>query len=563
VRVPRPARDPLRFGFAGLATPTPVSIQPIGRAGPERSRARIALGSRSVVVTFSRTADGARVRLDALHDAPGAWSISLDLRLRPMLVATIRSDSPLPLHWGMDRVVGANPREFFTYAMRWTGRKLTGDTLRRARSGPVERAVSPVLREAAAAMAATLAPELRLSACAFAPSWRARVASVLARDQRGWLAQAARAHPGVVLFGLALGDVEETEDAGVKLLHDVAQGRRLGPALDDAVGAWARALPAWAAPSDLRTRALRGAFAAAAARRGDARARMLAAQKVLVRRAGRWCEPDLLLVPPPLRFAPEDVPPDPEENLRWFRVMKVPGLTVEGRPAPLDTGLAEAFSAFASRHADVIGCVPADLDRATWLAELVAVLRASGRTPSRATDPERLVAQVDVEEVRRRLTEPQPALFAPPGQGAVPPAPVAAEPVAATLAPPAPDWRDAGFPPRADVQSRTISPRVFEPWRSERATVVQIETLHELRLEGARMSNCVASYQPRIERGDFVVLTAKVDGNRITIAVQPCMTGWRLHEWKGFANRRVEPSEIEALRPWMRANGIADSWRAR
>jgi hypothetical protein len=538
--VPSSALRQLSFPFAD--PPSPVSIEPLGRATPPWSRTRLALGSRAVVVACTRTDHGATVRLEALHDGRGARSIALDLRLRPIHVATIRSDSPWPLHWAMQRTVGADPREFFTYAERWLVRNLAGDSPRRGRHLPIQLAVRPVLRGAAAAIAATLDPRLRRTASLFAPSRRARVASALARDPRGWLLQAARAHPGLVLLGLALEGVEETEDAGLALLHGLSSGRRLGPALDAAVEAWARALPAWAAQSELWTCALRGAFAAAAERRGDARARLLAAQKVLARRAGPWCEPEALLVPPPLRFAPEDVPSDPVRNMRWFWLMKVPGVTVETRPPPADPAFAEAFAAFVSRHAAVIGRWPRDIDRAAWLSEVAAVLRASGRTPSRATDPARLVAQVSVPELRARLAEERRALFRRP-------------PLEATAPP-------AAAPARAVRCSATISPRAFEPWRSENARVVQITTLAELREEGVRVRNCVASYRPLVERGELVVLSASVAGRPITIAVRPNGRGWRLDEWKGFANRRLTPPEVEALRPWMQANGVAE-WVAR
>ncbi len=54
-----------------------------------------------------------------------------------------------------------------------------------------------------------------------------------------------------------------------------------------------------------------------------------------------------------------------------------------------------------------------------------------------------------------------------------------------------------------------------------------------------------------------------MDGRPITIAVRAYLSGWRLHEWKGFANRALSASEVEALGPWRDANGVADAWRAR
>lgn len=560
--MPAAAPGQLPFPFARAAPPSPVAAEALGRLAAPAFRTRLALGGRRVVVSFSRGRDGAAVRLEAQHDAPGAWAIALDLRLRPLVLATTQSDSPRPLHWALSpRGPGADPGEFFAYALGWAARKLAGETRDRARLRAAEAGVRPALREAAAALAGALDPALRGAAVRFAPRTRSRVAGALApsRDPRGWLRQASRAHPGLVLLGLALVDVEETEDAGVALLHDLASGRRLGPALDAAVEGWAAALPAWAEPSDLRARAERGAFAAAAALAGGDRTRMLAAQRLLVRRAGYWCEPAALLLPPPLRFAPEDLPAAPRENAAWFRVMKVPGVTVEGRPAPADRALAEAFSAFASRHAVALARPPRGIGMGPWLAELVEGLRAAGRTPSRATDPARLVDAADVAELRRRLAVPPPRLVrlapGPDPARARPRVPVAAEPAADGLARPEPGTA-AGAPARPAAESPTISPRRFEPWVTERASVFQITTLRELREEGVRMSNCVADYRELVRRGEVVVLSARVAGRPITIAVRPWLKRWRLAEWKGYANRRLTPAEVALLAPWLDANGI-------
>jgi hypothetical protein len=168
---------------------------------------------------------------------------------------------------------------------------------------------------------------------------------------------------------------------------------------------------------------------------------------------------------------------------------------------------------------------------------------------------------VDVRGLKRRLDEPQPGLFVRPRPAApaavAPPVAVAvaAEPVAPEPAPVAAGADAPRIPGRYDTRSKTISPRAFEPWTSEHASVAQITTLLELREEGARMRNCVADYRNMVERGDLVV--------PITIAIRPYMSGWRLSEWKGFANRSLTPSEVAALRPWMQARGIGDWWGPR
>ncbi|MFO0581650.1 MAG: PcfJ domain-containing protein [Anaeromyxobacter sp.] len=529
--MPAPAPAQGSFAFALCATAPLLLAEPVGRPQAPSWRTRLALGQRTVLVSFTVSRDAARLRLEAQHDAPGAWAIGLDVWHRPICSAIIQSDSPERLHWALTPRAHADPREFFGYALRWMTRKLAGETLVRARLRAVAAGVLPVLHRAAAACAAVLDPAARRVALGFGAPVRTRVAGALAQAPRGWLAQAAAAHPGLVLFGLALLEAEETQEAGSRLLSDLAEGRRLAAALDAAVTGWSEALPVWARQDELHHGSIRGAFAAASEQGREGAARLLSAQKLLIRRTGPWCSLGTLLVPPPSRFAPEDVPASPRANAAWFRVMKVPGVTVNGHPRAPDPRLQEAFGAFASRHALALSRPPRGITLEAWLSAIVEAVRGTGRVPTRATDPARLVALVDVEAVRRAAAAP--VRFIPePG----PPQPAAA---AAPRPPPG-----------------TISEQRFPPWSSERASVVQLTTVQELRLEGARMHSCVATYAPRVERGDLIVFSARVDGKPLTIAIVRVMRGWRLSEWAGFANRGLTRTEREALRPWLEASGI-------
>lgn len=539
----------LTLPFTRERSSTPVISVPLGCVAPPSWRARLALGPRAVVVSLARTKDGARLALDAQQDGPGAWSVALDLRVRPILTSTIQSDSPEPLHWALSRrVPGGDPHEFFPYALRWAARKLAGETLCRGRLLAVEAGLRPVLRDAARGMLDALDPAVVAAARRFAPGTRTRVASALSRDRGGWLRDAARAHPGLLLFALALLDAGETEDAGLTLLHDLGHGRRLAPALDAAVGAWAAALPAWAGQPDLWDPAVRATFAAAAEAGPGSRARMIAAQRLLVRRAGPWCDPALLLLPPPVRFAPEDVPAPPRENAAWYRVMKLPGVTVRRGGMWAHADVDDAFAAFASRHAVALARVPRGVALEVWLAELRGALRGAGRTPSRATDPARVIRDVNVRELRARVpAAPGPAVPLVPREardrrgGGHPVETLAAPPPAPRLPPGSP-----------------ITPHRFPPFASERASVVQVVTYPELRAEALRQHNCVRTYLEDIRAGRTVVFSARVDGNPITIAIEPWMSGFRLKEVKGFGNRRVTASEREALAPWCEANRIED-----
>lgn len=97
----------------------------------------------------------------------------------------------------------------------------------------------------------------------------------------------------------------------------------------------------------------------------------------------------------------------------------------------------------------------------------------------------------------------------------------------------------------------------FAPWKGANAQVRQLTTLRELKAEGNRMSNCVASYRESVEAGEQVILHASVDGQPLTIALDRIVAGrWYVSELKGFANRRALLSEWEALRPFFEGNGV-------
>ncbi|ABC83374.1 PcfJ domain-containing protein [Anaeromyxobacter dehalogenans] len=118
----------------------------------------------------------------------------------------------------------------------------------------------------------------------------------------------------------------------------------------------------------------------------------------------------------------------------------------------------------------------------------------------------------------------------------------------------------AGSP--AAPRSAPLSRHVIEDWAANGVEVRRIVTLHELRAEGLRMRSCVTDYREKIQRGEAVVFHAQVGSRGLTIAISPCMGGWRVSEWKGFANRPVTETEVALLGPWMRAREILHHPRA-
>ena len=577
-------------------------------------RTRVAVRGRAVVLSHAAGRDGAEVRLTAECDTPGATAIALRLLLRPLFLVEARTDAPARLHWGLQPGVARHDaRDFFGYAHRWlTATLLWGDPSRRRRRA-VGAQVAELLAEAAAPLLARCEPPLRAAALRFAPAQRARLYGLFTRDERGWLRQSAAAAAGPLLFALALVDAGETAEAGVKLLHDLGQGRRLDAALGDALAAWHAAFPRWAAGAGHFHEDQRRAFLAAQAWSPAERTKALAAMKLLLRRAGPWVEPRLLLLPPPLRFAPEDIPAAPAANACWFRVMKLPRLTVAAPGARAPEPLLAAFAAFASRHAAALARAPAGVDLEDWLTEQLDVLRLAGRTPSRATDPARLAAEVDLAALRGRPVGwrrsppgqegrpgPAPAGAAAPwddllalaraaraegrrldwaalaAEAGAPPA-LTAQAVAEGLTPPPPGpWglvapeglalapperggaEVAPAPGRPRALPAPAAPGGFTSWAARGVEVTPLTTADQLRAEGARMRHCVATYRDEVEAGRLAVFSAHVHGRRLTIALARCQGGWRLSECSGFANRQPGRDELYALVPWARAFGI--SW---
>lgn len=101
-----------------------------------------------------------------------------------------------------------------------------------------------------------------------------------------------------------------------------------------------------------------------------------------------------------------------------------------------------------------------------------------------------------------------------------------------------------------------ISKLHFEPWTGACAEVRQITTLRQLRAEGARMRNCVASYREMVAEGDMVILHATVRGEPLTMGLELMGQQWMISELKGFANRPATTDEWIALLPFFEANGI-------
>jgi hypothetical protein len=255
-------------------------------------------------------------------------------------------------------------------------------------------------------------------------------------------------------------------------------------------------------------------------------------------------------------LVPEDIPADRRDNALWFEVIKVPRVTVPAVGPIATPEFLRAFARFASRHAPVLAHPPAGLSLETWLGELGLLLQQTGRTPSRATNPVRLVTSVDVEALRRRPQAPREPFIHP--DDVVPPSPFYDPGLAEDEAPPPPEpWVcPAGQGPRPDrPPSRPVPPRRrhFPPWSADGVEVRQLTSLADLRAEGAAMHNCVADYDDEVRAGSTAIFSVRVEAKRFTLALVRRGAAWHLSEFKGIANRQVTAEERTAIEPWLRS----------
>jgi hypothetical protein len=294
-------------------------------------------------------------------------------------------------------------------------------------------------------------------------------------------------------------------------------GKRLTPILDESVDAWAscardillqsehdplaRGNPAWRRVRDTT---------------GEARRELLVEQRLLVRRAASTVSTTLLWLPPPLTFAPGDLPRTARNSARWFRIMKSSGATLFCDDH--DAASRYALSRFASRHAVTLYRLIGRGRVRAAMGELRDFLVATGRGVGRDADPERLL--LASRAWHRRLARIG-ALAEPGSPGSAP--------VDAT---PFPDV------PGGDFAGDGVAARA-------------IRSVPELHQEGERMRHCVASRLREILTGRSYIFSVTVLARPLTVEL--CQRGGALHlgEVRGLANRIPAPAELEALRPWL------------
>jgi hypothetical protein len=350
----------------------------------------------------------------------------------------------------------------------------------------------------------------RTVALRFQPHVRRWVYGRLIEDSTGRLVQLATTCPGALIFAFALdqagrGWSSDVADAGARLLADAIAGRRLDRVLAHAVEAWAVGVERAAGsarPVDPVWDRMAWAF-------GPERERLLAQQRLLVRRAGPMVVIAHLFLPPPIAFAPEDIPRPVRDNARWFSVVKCSPVLLT---APTGEGRERlhGVSAFVSRNAASLARPGRRRRARTVVARLVEYAAATNRWPVRGTNANRYIEEIEVRRAQ----------------------------IAAAQALGALESRDLPEPPKGT-------------WRDGRDEIVPITRGDALIREGGRMGHCVVAATERaVFRGWSAVYHATIDCQPMTIEIRRLPAGWRIAEAKGFANREPTDAEWSVLRRW-------------
>jgi|GEM_PF-1766302 len=482
----------------------------------------------SVLMSWRADATGVAIRFDS---APQTGSpLTVELRVVPPVEVTapqIAARQDWSMARGIPMAAGRAP-DLFAQIASWVHNEIY---TRNAEERRLARRCSPAAYEAARctmrqlfARLRSLAvhaaeccdPAARTLALRFPVHLRFPVYQRIVQDGSGRIAQLATTCPGALGFALALMS-RNGAAIGERLLSDVIAGRRLNPLLDEAIEAWAAGIVEQAA-ADMVGGANNPVRRRIAQANTAESARIRAAQRLLIRRAGPAIYGAHLWLPPPIAFAPEDIPRATRANAAWFRVTKAHSTTLVADGEP-DAALRFAIARFASCHAPAIWSLRRhSVSVRGEIIELRDYLAASRRFPSTRTDPQALIrasrywhAEIDrVAGVDSEGGELDPAILDEPFPE-----------------PPLPAWSRPG------------------------AEVRHIATARELIAEGRGMMHCVASRLREIIAGRCAIYHAEVRGRSLTVEILRRDYGLVLGDFKGIANREPTKTERDALIPWL------------
>jgi hypothetical protein len=339
-------------------------------------------------------------------------------------------------------------------------------------------------------------------------------------DPTGRIAQLSISCPGALSFAYGLEHAELKSiggpiGAGGRLLFDVIRGRKLDSILQDALGAWERA----ASVPKNSTGELCGIWARVADASGGLREKILLQQRLLIRLAGPLVGSLSLYLPPPLAFAPEDVPRGARNNARWFRMVKCSSRLI-ANPTLGTESVRLGLSGFVSRNAPTLSRIEGFFSPRDFVEALEDYVCIANRCISRNSNMDELVKNVCAwNEQISSLSDVEDA-FAPSIE-------------------------------RIFMGLIEIPPPPMDTWLNGDVEIVPITSVQELINEGLKMHNCVVSRLSRIVRGGSYIYRATIGGRRFTVEIVRRDAAWTLGEVAGFAHDPVESEQRATLNAWL------------
>jgi hypothetical protein len=466
----------------------------------------------------------------------GEAPLQLDVSIRPEGVGFSRT----PLTWTLSKLPVRGPRGDVLLSFQERAEELLRASYREDRTpegntrflGHLEL-VTALLKASAHHLQSQLEPSLATLARRFHQGLRFPVYEALAADSTGRLAQLAASAPGALAFALthAHRSDESGHAAALAFRGAVLRGekldRALGPLLEDWSTFGLRRTPP-------RRRGRHGArpdvFSAFATAPADERSARLAHQRLLLRRAAHPVGGTLLWLPPPLDFAPEDIPSTARAQLRWFKAVKRWSAFTTWRP-DVPRALQRGFVRWLSAHA-----VGLAAHKGTSAIGLFDRARAAGVLLRRGQP---------LDAVLRRLNPPQPPPPpAPPGDAGEEAASwelrvarlVGAHPERASRAP--------------DGTLDVRLPAPFPGCDSPVLKVTPLATASALRAEGQQMAHCVASYLEQASEGRSFFFAAEAEGMRLTVQVNGPDHAPALGPFLGRRNGAPSPEAAARIRHW-------------
>lgn len=527
-----PGRQPFLAARFGAPLPPMMELQ-LDLGATVRGPWRVERYGDSPTLAMAWIADerGVRIRFDSAPRSGVPLALRLCVTSPAEIAATAITE---PSYWSMTRGIprlnGGAATDLFAKIATWvhseiyardkpkSGTNPQRDPKEFAEASGTMRRLHARLRDLAMHAADQCDPVARSLVLRFPIHMRFPAYRRIVADRSGRIAQLATECPGALGFALALAN-RGAVAAGDRLLAGVIAGRRINPLLDEAIEAWAVGIREQGTEGPLqgaRSPAWRRVVEAGPAE--SVRTRL--EQRLLIRRAGPAVPGAYLWLPPPIAYAPEEIPRATRANAAWFRVTKCHSITLCADDEP-DAALRRAISSFASAHAPAIWSLRRrSLRIADEIAELRDYLDATETIPSRRTDPEGLLAasrlwHADMQAVVDEDDQNGALDFA--------------------------------------LLDKTFPDPPLSAWSSLGVEVWPVTHAQELVAEGQRMKHCVASRLREVLAGRSAIYHAEVNGRSLTIEVLRRADSLVLGDMRGIANRVPSKMERKALSPWLHA----------